>query len=146
MVNQVNKRNLCSHLQLLFTVILVNQGRKKFLRADFGRAWKIFEGEFFSGGLFPRAERYYNVITVMEVELVRIGNSRGIRIPKGLIEQCGLGKVVELRVAGDRLVISARRAARAGWGEAFERAGASAEDELLLEGVKNEFDGEEWEW
>ncbi|HKF39506.1 MAG TPA: AbrB/MazE/SpoVT family DNA-binding domain-containing protein [Candidatus Acidoferrum sp.] len=82
----------------------------------------------------------------MEIELVRIGNSRGIRIPKGLIEQCGLGKVVELRVAGDRLVISARRSPRAGWGEAFERAGASAEDELLLDPVTNEFDREEWEW
>jgi hypothetical protein len=31
-------------------------------------------------------------------------------------------------------------------GEAFERAGASAEDELLLEPVTNQFDREEWEW
>ena len=82
----------------------------------------------------------------MEIELVRIGNSRGIRIPKALIEQCGLGKVVEVRVAGDRLVISARGVPRAGWGEAFERAGSSAGAELLLEGVRNRFDGEEWEW
>lgn len=29
---------------------------------------------------------------------VRIGNSRGIRIPKPLIEQCGLGEAVDLRV------------------------------------------------
>jgi len=28
----------------------------------------------------------------MKVELIRIGNSRGIRIPKPLIEQCGLGR------------------------------------------------------
>jgi len=82
----------------------------------------------------------------MEIELVRIGNSRGIRIPKALIEQCGLGEVVELRVAGDRLVISSRRAARAGWREAFERAGSATGDELLLEGVRSEFDREEWEW
>src|ERR1035441_7905794 len=37
--------------------------------------------------------RAYNVITEvfldMRTELVRIGNSRGIRIPKPLIEQCG---------------------------------------------------------
>jgi antitoxin MazE len=82
----------------------------------------------------------------MEVQLVRIGNSRGIRIPKALIEQCGFSEVVELRVAGDRLVISARRPARAGWREAFEQAGNAGSDELLLEGMTNRFDGEEWEW
>ncbi len=42
----------------------------------------------------------------MKTELVRIGNSRGIRIPKPLIEQCGLGNNVELRVENDSLVIS----------------------------------------
>ncbi len=40
----------------------------------------------------------------MNTELVRIGNSRGVRIPKPFIEQCGLGETVELRVANDCLV------------------------------------------
>ena len=31
----------------------------------------------------------------MKTELVRIGNSRGIRIPKPIIEQCRLGDTVE---------------------------------------------------
>ena len=35
----------------------------------------------------------------MKTNLIRIGNSRGIRIPKPFIEQCGLGETVELRVA-----------------------------------------------
>jgi antitoxin component of MazEF toxin-antitoxin module len=34
----------------------------------------------------------------MRIELVAIGNSRGVRIPKPLIEQGGLGDTVELRV------------------------------------------------
>ena len=42
----------------------------------------------------------------MKTELVRIGNSRGVRIPKPFIEQCGLGETVELRVANDCLIIS----------------------------------------
>ena len=42
----------------------------------------------------------------MKADLVRIGNSRGIRIPKPLIEQCGLGDTVELRVDQHCLVIS----------------------------------------
>ena len=83
----------------------------------------------------------------MRLELVRIGNSRGIRIPKTLIEQCGFGDTVELVVEKDRLVISPDRKPRQGWAEAFAAAGPSDEDPLLLEPIgANEFDKEEWEW
>jgi antitoxin component of MazEF toxin-antitoxin module len=48
----------------------------------------------------------------MKIELVRIGNSRGIRIPKPLIEQCGFGDTVEVHVEQDRLVIAQDHAPR----------------------------------
>ena len=83
----------------------------------------------------------------MRMELVRIGNSRGIRIPKPLIEQCGLGKTVELRVENERLVISPERRPRQGWEEAFLAAGAAANDELLLRhAAASEFDRKGWKW
>jgi len=83
----------------------------------------------------------------MRTELVRIGNSRGVRIPKPLIEQCGFGDTVELRVENDCLVISPERRPRQGWGEAFRAAGAAVRDDLLLETAEpNEFDSMEWQW
>ena len=83
----------------------------------------------------------------MRIELVRIGNSRGIRIPKPLIEQCGFGDSVELHVEQDRLIISQERPARQGWKEAFAAAGSSADDPLPVEVLpSNEFDAEEWTW
>ena len=83
----------------------------------------------------------------MKAQLVRIGNSRGIRIPKPLIDQCGLGSTVELRVERNRLVIAPERRPREGWAEAFRSAGAAADNELLLDGVgPNRFDLEEWQW
>ena len=83
----------------------------------------------------------------MRVELVRIGNSRGIRIPKPLIEQCRLGDTVELRVEQDRLIIAPDRPPRQGWKEAFRAAGTAAGDELLLEPMpSSQFDREEWRW
>ncbi len=83
----------------------------------------------------------------MRTALVRIGNSRGIRIPKPVIEQCGFGEKVELRVENHRLIVSPQRLLRQGWEETFRAAGPSAEDELLLQGVgENEFDREEWKW
>jgi len=83
----------------------------------------------------------------MRIELVRIGNSRGIRIPKPIIKQCGFGDTVELRVENDRLVIAPDRSPRQGWKEAFQAAGSAANDELLLDTMSpNEFDHEDWRW
>jgi antitoxin MazE len=83
----------------------------------------------------------------MRTELVRIGNSRGVRIPKPFIEQCGLGETVELRVADDCLIISPRRQARQDWDDVFRASRTAGDDELLLEGVEpNEFDDAEWRW
>jgi antitoxin MazE len=88
----------------------------------------------------------------MKTELVRIGNSRGVRIPKPFIEQCGLGKTVELKVANDCLIISSERQPRQGWNDAFLASGHVASehatpDELMLEVTEpNEFDHKEWRW
>jgi len=83
----------------------------------------------------------------MKVKLVRIGNSRGIRIPKAIVEQCGLQEAVELRVEKDRLVIAREHRPRQGWEEAFFAAGPSSNDELLLEALPSStFDREDWRW
>jgi antitoxin MazE len=83
----------------------------------------------------------------MRAELVRIGNSRGVRIPKPLIEQCGLGDAVELRVENNCLVISPAHRPRHDWGDVFRAAGSGDSDELLLEdAAPTDFDREEWRW
>ena len=83
----------------------------------------------------------------MRVELVRIGNSRGIRSPKPLIEQCGFGDAVELRVEHNRLVIAPERAPRKGWKEAFAAAATATDDPSPFETLPpSEFDGKEWTW
>ncbi len=83
----------------------------------------------------------------MRIELVRIGNSRGIRIPRALIQQYGFGGAVELGIEENRLTIMAERVPRQGWTEAFRQAGEGAEDEPVLgELPANEFDIREWEW
>jgi antitoxin MazE len=83
----------------------------------------------------------------MKTELVRIGNSRGIRIPKPIIEQCGLGETVEVRVENGCLIISPGRQPRQGWDEAFRASGNAAHDDLILETTEpNEFDRKDWQW
>ena len=83
----------------------------------------------------------------MKVKLVRIGNSRGIRIPKAVLEQCGLQEAAELRVERDHLVIAREHRPRQGWEEAFSAAGPSSNDEVLLEALPSSaFDREDWRW
>lgn len=82
----------------------------------------------------------------MKTGLVHIGNSRGVRIPKALIEQCRLGDTVDLRVDRDCLVISPQRRPRQGWEEAFRAAGPTVGNELLLQIGANAFDRKEWKW
>ena len=83
----------------------------------------------------------------MKVELARIGNSRGIRIPKPLIEQCGFSDQVELRVTPEGLVVApTRRIPRSGWKEAFRDAQPAGRDISPAEWPPNSFDREEWHW
>ena len=78
---------------------------------------------------------------------MRIGNSRGIRIPKPIIEQCGFQDTVQLSVENDRLVIAPDREPRQGWDAAFRAAGPAENDALLLDGMPpDEFERKEWEW
>jgi antitoxin MazE len=83
----------------------------------------------------------------MKVDLIRIGNSQGVRIPKALIEQCGLGQRVEMRVEGSSLIIRALKPARSGWDDAFKVMAERRDDSLVLpEDLESGFDDAEWEW
>jgi antitoxin MazE len=57
--------------------------------------------------------------------IVQIGNSKGIRVPKMLLEHTQLPDEVELQAEQGRLIVRAARRARAGWAEGGEtNAGA----------------------
>ena len=82
----------------------------------------------------------------MKTRIVRIGNSRGIRLPKVVLEEAQLADEVELRAERGRIVISATSRPRAGWAEAARRMRARGEDQLLDPPVATRFDRKEWQW
>jgi antitoxin MazE len=82
----------------------------------------------------------------VKTRLVRIGNSRGVRIPKPLIEQAGLDDEVELRVVEEGIVITAARELRARWGDAAKVLHERGEDGMLDAPTPTRFDETEWEW
>lgn len=81
----------------------------------------------------------------MKTRLVRIGNSRGLRLAKTLIEQLGFEDEVEMRAEGGALVIRPSRGVRAGWATAAAQLAATG-DGLLDETSATRFDAKEWEW
>ena len=84
--------------------------------------------------------------SVMKTKIVRIGNSRGVRIPKPLLEQAGLEGEVQLRVVESGIIIERAAAPRAGWGLAAELLRERGEDSLLDEIVATDFDESDWKW
>jgi antitoxin MazE len=83
----------------------------------------------------------------LKTRIVRIGNSQGIRIPKPLLEQSGLGEEVELEVRADEIVIRAASRPRADWEAAFQAMAAAGDDVLLdPEIASSEWDDQEWSW
>ena len=91
--------------------------------------------------------RDYNVLTMtVKTRIVRIGNSRGIRVPKALLQQAQLPEEVELHAEAGRLVVRAAHGPRAGWAEAAKAMHARGEDRLLDEPSGTRFDDDDWQW
>ena len=89
-----------------------------------------------------------NYIVIMKANLIKIGNSRGLRLPKPVIEQCGLGTEVELVVRGKKLVIHGAARPRERWAAEFKKMSARGDDRRAGGGSlqQNAWDESEWEW
>jgi len=83
----------------------------------------------------------------MKVNLIAIGNSKGVRIPSSMIKECALGDELEMRVEHGVILITPIKGVREGWDAAFQRMAAAEDDTLLIpDALKNDFDSEEWTW
>ena len=78
--------------------------------------------------------------------IVRIGNSRGIRLPKALLEEAQLPDEVELQAEPGRVVVRALRRPRDGWADAAVQMHERGDDRLLDTPGKTRFDLEDWAW
>ena len=79
-------------------------------------------------------------------KVVKIGNSRGIRIPRTVLEQAGLTDEVEMTVEGNKLIIQALRRPRQDWEDQFAEMAKQGDDQLLDEVPPTHWDEEEWTW
>ena len=66
----------------------------------------------------------------MLVPLIRIGNSKGVRLPKAVIEQAGLTDEIDLEVKDGKIILSSACQPRAGWGGAAQACHEAGHDDL----------------
>jgi antitoxin MazE len=82
----------------------------------------------------------------MLTKIRRLGNSRGILIPKPLLEQAGLEDQAEILVEGNTLIVrKPRKVPRQGWAEDSKRLAACGDDALIWPEFSNEADAD-WTW
>lgn len=82
----------------------------------------------------------------MKAQIVKIGNSQGIRIPKSVLEESQLEGEVELEASPHQLIVRSTKRPRAGWEEIFQSMAQDKEDKLLDAPTPTEWDETEWEW
>lgn len=84
----------------------------------------------------------------MKTKLIRIGNSKGVRIPKPFLEETGLTDEIELFIREDEIVIRSQANPREGWdalfGSASDESGCDMSD--LSPVMAREWDEDEWTW
>lgn len=80
----------------------------------------------------------------MILEIVKIGNSQGIRIPKKILEECGIDRKLELEVKEHTIIMKSLKA-REGWEESFKKMHENGDDELLIDD-NIDLDDEVWVW
>jgi antitoxin MazE len=85
----------------------------------------------------------------MKAQIVRIGNSQGIRIPKPFLQQSGIADEVEIEVNGSEIILRPMRRPREGWEDSFRRMAAKGDDRLLDDeslSTLSSWDDKEWQW
>ena len=85
----------------------------------------------------------------MIAKIIQIGNFRGIRIPKTLLEQTGFSDEVELEVKNNHIIIKPAQKPRKGWQDKFQTMAKKSDDNLMDSSELtrlNPWNDEEWEW
>ena len=69
----------------------------------------------------------------MLVSIVPIGNSKGIRLPKAILEQLQIVDKMDLEVENQRIILKPiNKPAREGWFDVFEKMHDRKEDSMLM--------------
>ena len=80
----------------------------------------------------------------MEISVISIGNSKGIRLSKTLLDKYNITDTVELILKEEHIILKPKSAARAGWEKSFKKMHGNGDDKLLMNDVFENETFDEW--
>jgi antitoxin MazE len=80
----------------------------------------------------------------MEISIIRIGNSKGFRLSKTILEKYNITDKVELILDKEQIILRPIVEPRKGWNEQFKQMHDKGEDQLLMNDVFEDENFDEW--
>ena len=80
----------------------------------------------------------------MDLSIVQIGNSKGIRLSKTLLEKYDFKDKVEVILEKDYMILKPKAEPRKGWEKAFKKMNHSGDDVPLINDVFEDENFDEW--
>lgn len=80
----------------------------------------------------------------MELSVINIGNSKGIRLSKTILEKYNIQDKIELILEKGFIVLKAKAEPRENWEKAFKKMQENGDDKLLIDDVFEDENFEEW--
>lgn len=80
----------------------------------------------------------------MELSVIKIGNSKGIRLSKTILEKYSISDKIELILEKDYIILKSKTEPRKGWEKAFKKMHENGDDQLLMDDVFEDENFEEW--
>lgn len=80
----------------------------------------------------------------MEISVIKIGNSKGLRLSKEILERYKIRDKVELIFEKGYIILKPKKQPRQGWEKAFKQMHENNDDKLLLNDVFEDETFEEW--
>lgn len=80
----------------------------------------------------------------MKLSIINIGNSKGIRLSKTILEKYNIQDAVEVFLEKEYIVLKPKPEPRKNWEKAFKKMHANGDDQLLIDDVFADENLDEW--
>jgi antitoxin MazE len=80
----------------------------------------------------------------MEVSIIKIGNSKGFRLTKTILEKYNITDKIELILEKGQIILRPIAEPRKGWDKAFQKMHENGDDQALIDDVFVDENFEEW--
>ena len=82
--------------------------------------------------------------SIMDISVISIGNSKGIRLSKTLIEKYNIKDTVELVLEKSYIILKSKTAPRKSWEKSFKKMHNNGDDKLLMPDIFEDENLDEW--